>query len=166
MNPIYVFVNLRTCRVPPARPLFLTLERAESLLHVKRQRMLERAGCLLHVQALNGAWNLLARCQRDPPELPFRWHFNLVEAVCCRSGPGEHFHPPGQVPQNPSRIAFSTAFQPSLSHLLQIWPWRPIPASWPGVPEPLQNGLFDGISASWLGAPEPLQNGLFDNISA
>ena len=56
MNPIYVFFNLRTCRVPPARPLFLTLERAESLLHVKRQRMLERAGCLLHVQALNGAW--------------------------------------------------------------------------------------------------------------
>ena len=56
MNPIYVFFSLRTCRVPPARPLLLALERAESLLHVKRKRMLERAGCLLHVQALNGAW--------------------------------------------------------------------------------------------------------------
>ena len=53
--------------------------------------------------------------------------------------------PPGQVPQNPSRMTFSMGFRPSSGHLLQIWPRWPFSDSWPGAPEPLQNFLFDGI---------------------
>jgi hypothetical protein len=36
-------------------------------------------------------------------------------------GPGVHFRLPGQVPQNPSRMAISTGFQLSLGHLLEIY---------------------------------------------
>ena len=129
MNPIYVFFNRRTCRVPPARSFFLTLERAESLLHVKRQRMLERAESLLHVQAAGNALtcrmapvrrsskqHLKPPCKvpqkfpRTLPGWPFRRDFGTVWAICCIFCCGGKFQPPGQVPQNPSILAFSTEF--------------------------------------------------------
>ena len=46
-------------------------------------------------------------------------------------------------------MAFSTAFQPSLGYLLQIWPWRPFSASSSGAREPLQNCLFDASLAEF-----------------
>ena len=60
-------------------------------------------------------------------------------------GPGGHFRLPGQVPQNPSRMAISTGFQPSLGHLLEIWSRWSFSASWPGAPKvDPQNGSRNG----------------------
>ena len=70
-------------------------------------------------------------------------------------GPGVHFRLPGQVPQNPSRMAISTGFQPSLGHLLEIWSRWSFSASWPGAPKvDPQNGSRNGYQ-KW--SPKLLQ---------
>ena len=51
------------------------------------------------------------------------------------------------MPQDPSRMTFSTGFRSTLVHLLLNQPWWLFSASQPGAPEALQNALFNGVSA-------------------
>ena len=97
--------------------------------------------------------SLLVRFPRTPPELPFRRDSNPGWTICCGSGPNGPLSASSPGAPEPSRTAFWTGFQPSLDDFLWIWPRWSFSASWPGAPElspnPIQNGLSDGISAQF-----------------